>query len=523
MLTGKSYDDVAWAISTQIWEDWPELLLTDGDIYNDIGVILREEFNNLEWTLFGFLNIGGFNTSFMMKFTNNYGAVIRFPLPGAVMFPEEKVRNEVSIMQYVLEKTSNKIPIPVPSVVRWVGTKESPSDLGPFIIMDYIHNMGSMGDLLEMPGRQSGQSPVLNPDLPPARLEALYGELSKIILSLSTLSSSRIGSLSKNENSTWQVFHRPLSYSMNEIVQLGTLPRSKLPTTTYEKASLYFETLAELHLLHLRSQRNEANILADVDADVVADDFRRKFVARFLFRKLVRDQEQRKKWIFHDDGPFPVWCDDFRPENVLVDEAEGVAGVVDWEFTYTAPVEFSHAPPWWLLLKKPEDWPEGLDNWCVEYEKALQTFLVAMRKCEDEAIQKKLLVESQRLSSRMRDSWQSGDFWIMYAARNNFAFDAIYWRKIDQRFFGPTTYEDDNICDIWRKRLHLLEPGEKKLMEEYVNLKLKDRNTWRLLWDPDEYTVGWIKRLKMKREEREREEREREMELERSKYDGVGN
>lgn len=361
--------------------------------------------------------------------------------------------------------------------------------------------MQSVGDLLEMPGRQPGQPPVLNPDLKPARLEALYGELARIVLSLSTLSLSRIGSLAKNDVSTWEVLHRPLSYSMNEIVQLGTLPRSKLPTTTYENASSYFEALVELSLLHLRSQRNEADIPADADANVVADDFRRKFVTRFLFRKLVRDHEQRKQWIFHDDGPFPVWCDDFRAENVLVDEVGCIAGVVDWEFTYTGPVEFSHAPPWWLLLKKPEDWREGLDNWCAEYEKALQTFLVAMRKCEDEAIQENLLVEGQRLSSRMRDSWQSGDFWIMYAARNNFAFDAIYWKKIDQRFFGPTTCEDGNSCDIWRKRLHLLEPREKELMEEYVNLKLKDRNTWRLAWDPDEYTVGWIERLRTEREE----------------------
>ncbi|OQD78037.1 hypothetical protein PENANT_c095G05612 [Penicillium antarcticum] len=340
-----------------------ELLRTDSDIYNDIGVILSEEFSGLDWTLFEFLNIGGFNTCFKMKFTNNRGAVIRFLLPGAVMFPKEK-------------------------------------------------------------------------------------------------------------------------------------------------ASSYFEDLAELHLVHLGSQRNEADTLADIDADDLADDFRRKFVARFLFRKLVRDQEQRKQWISHDNSLFLVWYDDFRPENILVDKAECIAGVVDWEFTYTAPVEFSYAPPWWLLLKKPEDWPKGLDDWCAEYKKALQVFLVAMRQYEDEAIQKKLLVEGQRLSSRMRDSWRSGDFWIMYAARNNFAFDAIYWKKLDQRFFGPTIYEDDNICDLWRKRLHLLEPEEKKLMEEYVNLKLKDRNTWRLDWDPDEYTEGWIKRLKIKKEEREKEERE---------------
>ncbi|KAI9045959.1 peptidase S41 family protein [Aspergillus affinis] len=181
---------------------------------------------------------------------------------------------------------------------------------------------------------------------------------------------------------------------MNEVVQLGTLPRSQLPNTTYEKASSYFEALADLYLLHLRSQRNEADISPDADADVLADGFRHKFVARFLFRKLVQDQKLRKQWIFYDDGPFHVWCDDFRPEIVLVDGDERIIGVVDWEFTYAAPVEFSHAASWGLLLRKPEVWPKGLDDWCVKYEKALHTFLVAMRKCEDEEIQKKLLVEA---------------------------------------------------------------------------------------------------------------------------------
>lgn len=69
----------------------------------------------------------------------------------------------------------------------------------------------------------------------------------------------------------------------------------------------------------------------------------------------------------------------------------------------------------------------------------------------------------------------------------------IYWKKIDQRFFGRAS---GKFCDVWRKRLHLLEPEEKKLMEECVDLKLKERNTWRLTWDPDEYTVGWIERMK---------------------------
>ncbi|KAJ5969626.1 hypothetical protein N7501_005874 [Penicillium viridicatum] len=152
--------------------------------------------------------------------------------------------------------------------------------------MNYIHHKGSMGDLLKTPERQGGQRPVLNPDLKPARLEALYGKLANIVLSLSTLSLNRIGSLDKNDRFTWEVLHRPLSYLINEIVQLGTLPRSKLPTNTYDNASSYFEALADLHISHLGSQRNEANVEPDIEADVLADDIRRKFVARFSFGNL---------------------------------------------------------------------------------------------------------------------------------------------------------------------------------------------------------------------------------------------
>ncbi|KAJ5953557.1 hypothetical protein N7454_000453 [Penicillium verhagenii] len=460
MTTINPYDDVAWVISTDIWKRWP-ILLFDSNFYNDIGVALRDEFPDLTCRLFASLNTGGFNISFKMDFTNNYSAIIRFPIPGSIMFPEEKVRNEVSIIQFLLDKASHQVSIPVPSIVRWETTNNSPSKLGrlaPFIIMDYIPHKQSMGDLLSAPIYQGGESPVLNPDLKPDRLEALYEKLAKLVLSLSTLS--------------WN----------------WTLPRSELPTTIYDKASSYFEALAGLHISHLKSQRNEADMQEDITEDALADTFRRKFVARFLFRKLIRDQEHRKQVIFAENGPFPVWCDDFRPENVLVDEAENIAGVVDWEFTYTAPTEFSHAPPWWLLLR--------LDDWCAEYEKPLQSFLEAMRKCEDKEIRMEKLKESQRLSDHMRDSWESGNFWVVYAARNNFAFDAIYWEKIDQRFLRNPSDEYD-IQDVWQKRLPLLEAEEIELMEQYVDLRVKEwiQRKRDLTWQPGEYTVEWIKRM----------------------------
>lgn len=482
------FDDAAWEKSDQIEDSWLDLLF-DEDIYNEIGIFLAGHHSPRQWADFKFLKSGGFNASFLMTFTDTDtgGSVLRLPLPGVHMFPEEKVRNEVSVMQFITERTLQTMPIPVPMVFRWGGRNESPSNLGPFIIMGYIDHERSISDLLEMPGRESKQRPELNPDTSATKLKAFYRELANIVFSLSTLSADRIGSLKQTGKSAWEVAYRPLSISMNGIVRLGTLPRSKLPTAIYDRASLYFEALAELHISHLKHQRNDA-----IDS---ADDCRRKFVARFLFRKLIRDQELRDKWISHEHGPFPVWCDDFRPRNVMVDKAEKVVGVVDWEFTYTAPVEFTHAPPWWLLLEKPEYWTKGLDDWCAQYERRLQIFLQAMMDCEEHAYQSgnERPEESQRLSSRMRHSWESGDFWIMYAARNNFAFDAIFWNKIDQRFFGSN--KSDTICDVWKKRLHLLEPEEEEMMDKYVDLKLQENKSRLLSWDPDQYTVDYMAKM----------------------------
>ncbi|KAJ5458290.1 hypothetical protein N7475_009678 [Penicillium sp. IBT 31633x] len=404
------------------------------------------------------------------------------------MFPGEKVRNEASVMHFITEKTSVTIPIPVPLISCWGERNESPSKLGPFIIMGYIDHERSMSDLLETPRRQPQQRPRLNPEISVSKLKDIYRELANIVLSLSRLSADRIGSLKQTGKSTWEVAYRPLFLSMNEIVRLGTLPRSKLPTVMYEKASLYFEALADLHISHLKHQRNDA-----IDS---ADDCRRKFVARFLFRKIVRDRELRNKWMSHKNGPFPVWCDDFRPQNVMVDEAERVVGVVDWEFSYTAPVEYSHAPPWWLPLEKPEYWTRGLDDWCAEYEPRLQIFLEAMLDCEEHAfkIWKERPEESQRVSTRMRQSCDSGDFWIMYAARNNFVFDAIYWKKIDQRFFGSAKCDDD-IDDVWKKIMDLLDPEEKETMDKYVDLKLQESETRPLSWDPDQYTLEYMAKM----------------------------
>lgn len=104
--------------------------------------------------------------------------------------------------------------------------------------------------------------------------------------------------------------------------------------------------------------------------------------------------------------------------------------------------------------------------------------------------------EHQRLSGPMKQSWESGGFWIMYAMLHSFAFDAIYWQKIDPRFFGPT----ENPEETWRERLNLLNEKERDEMERLVTQKLEEMETRVLEWDPDEYTVTYRHQLKKQRQ-----------------------
>ena len=469
------FDDVAWEKSEEIQDTWV-LQFLDPDVLRPIGNFIIRHHKPYPPEVFDFLRKGAFNICLQMTYEKG-SAVIRFPIPGATMFPEEKMQHEVATMRYILDQTS----VPVPFVLHWGSRQESPLELGPFIIMEHIDHERAMYDALNTPGIPNSERGRLDPNIDEDKLEFLYGELAGILLKLSKPSFPKIGSLSQIDDFTWEVDSRPLSMPMNELVRLGSLPQSKLPArdTTFDTTSAYLEFLAELHMAHLSTQRNDS-----VDA---GDDCRRKFIARSLFRRLAQERRLARRGS-QDQGPFKIWCDDFRPANVLINEESKITGVMDWEFTYAAPVEFSHAPPWWLLLEKPEYWPDGLDAWCVEYECRLQTFLKALVSREDEAISQGWLQDDQRLSGAMRESWESGDFWIAYAARCNFAFDVIYWQKIDQRFFGPTKGDDYDVA--WKERIDLLGDKEKEGMEELVARKLEEMKTRVLAWEPDEYTLG---------------------------------
>ncbi|RAH68651.1 phosphotransferase family protein [Aspergillus aculeatinus CBS 121060] len=461
-----SPDDVCWAQAETISDTWL-LQFLEIDILRPIAdfILLHNRGNATE---FAILRKGSYNISLRLKYDPNGATVIRFPQPGAVLFPEEKIVNEVSVMRFLADQTT--IPI-------------------PFILMEYIEHETKLYDALNTPGLPREQRGVLDPDIAEAKLRRLYAQMADVLLQLSLPALPRIGSLSQQDDFTWEVTRRPLSMNMNELVRLGCLPRSQLPhiDTTFPTASSYVQFLADLNLDHLIHQRN--------DAVTSADDCRRKYVARCLFRSLAR--EQRLTTPALENGPFNLWCDDLRPANVLLSQDLQIAGVVDWEFTYAAPVEFSHAPPWWLLIERPEEWAGGIEEWTRVFGARLRTFLEVMTECEDRAIQRGRLHEGQRLSGAMRRSWESGDFWVMYALRNSFAFDLVYWLKIDERFFGVS---GRGVERAWEERVGMLSEEEKEEMEMLLTRKMAERASRPHVWDADEYTLAFQRELERRRE-----------------------
>jgi hypothetical protein len=126
-------------------------------------------------------------------------------------------------------------------------------------------------------------------------------------------------------------------------------------------------------------------------------------------------------------------------------------------------------------------WPGGIKAWTNVHEYRLQTFLKVLQEREDMAIRQSRLKEEQRLSGLMQKSWESGEFWIVYAARKSFAFDSVFWKELDTRFFGTPKTEGD-----WKGRMELLTQQERADVDRLVERKMEEMKTRVLAWEPDE-------------------------------------
>lgn len=154
----------------------------------------------------------------------------------------------------------------------------------------------------------------------------------------------------------------------------------------------------------------------------------------------------RKFSTTYNHGPFPLYCDDLRPTNVIVDSDLNIRGVIDWEYSYAAPAELTYCSPWWLLLTHSDDWTDGdLRDFLEKYLPRHQLFIRALRDEENEVIRRGDLSEDQRLSDGMAQSLGNGHFWFCHAATSSYGFHDIYWKFIDPFHYGEFTPIEDRI------------------------------------------------------------------------------
>ncbi|KAL9107693.1 MAG: hypothetical protein Q9227_007408 [Pyrenula ochraceoflavens] len=398
----------------------------------------------------GFLK-GSFNLSLRIGLgSQNRSALIRFPKPGHSTWREEKVKNEVQIMEYLSQHTA----IPLPCVRTWGMTEESPKQLGPFIIIDFIDGI-RLSTVLKQPTKDDQEDVILDPGIDNKILDTIYDQIADYMLQMSMFEFPRIGALSKDLTSnTWTVNGRPLTYNMNELATSTNFPIDQFPTKPFDCASDYFSAAARQHLIHLRSQRN----LAEDE-----EDARRRFIARHRFMGLI------PKYCIDDNGPFKIFCDDMQPSNMLINpDTLRITAVLDFEFTNVMPAQFTYDPPWWLLLLGPDMWLErySMSEFMNRYVPRMEQFLRALERVEARSASNEEPSEQPRLSVRMRDSWDTGRFWFNYAARKSLDIDAIYWQKLHEEG-----------ADI-----ELLDEETVKEMRPFIDMKMKQLKEYREEW-----------------------------------------
>jgi len=103
-----------------------------------------------------------------------------------------------------------------------------------------------------------------------------------------------------------------------------------------------------------------------------------------------------------------------------------------------------------------------------------------------EEVEQDMSPGSLLLSAYMQESWATGRFWLNYAARRSWAFDTIYWKYLDEKFFGERE-KDIPTEELWKTRVHLLSKEERAAMEPMVEMKMEESKDRVLVeWDAAE-------------------------------------
>lgn len=404
------FDEIAEKNGDTQWEDWQSRVLS---AKQEIADFVARRLPGPGPEVLDWLQ-GSFNFCLRIMYSDDTpDVIIRFPGPGHTTFRDEKVINEVHVLQFLKENTT----IPVPRLISWGLTEESPRRLGPFIISEFVEGV-DLSEILKDPA--SPYKLYLNPKIDESVLDNVFAQIADILLQLYQFDFDRIGAISRSSSAsgdTWSVASRPLTYTMNELAATTFYPEDKFPVSYFASASQYFRYLASEHQTHLWTHRNLCNNPAEA---------RHKCIVRHAFSQSI------DKYVTADNGLFKLFCDDLRPQNILIDPDNlRIKAVLDLEFTNAMPRQFASEPPWWLILVGPDSYllrDHTIEDWIKAYEPRLEQFLRVLERVEEAGGD--FSHDEDSLSGLMRESWETKRFWFNYAARKPFDVEALFERCV---------------------------------------------------------------------------------------------
>ncbi|KAF1952868.1 hypothetical protein CC80DRAFT_527599 [Byssothecium circinans] len=367
---------------------------------------------------------GSFNWSYRLRFEDAVEWLIRFPVPGRVMDCGEKLRREVAGL-------SNDL------------------GLGPFIIMDYICDGESLGDLW----REAPEKRALRTGISERDLRIVFRQIAAFYLELSALEFPNIGSLLIRDDQSIHADLSPITLKMQEIEAHSGVKVRDHRLRTFSSAREYFYYVAKQDMEQLHEQPNS------IDDE---DDARAKYNFRHQFNTVLPRFVADNKY---NQTSFRLICDDFRYGNMIVNNASDlkIIAVIDWEWAYTAPYQMFSSAPRWLLIKNPILWEAPNGSQFQRYMACLELFLSELELEESRRTR-----DNNRLSNHMRKSLSDGRFWFHELVYGCFtAADNPAWKA---------------ICEMLPDISNLASPPQPEL-DAFVEKKMKQLEVYRAEWN----------------------------------------
>ena len=180
---------------------------------------------------------GSFNSCHKVVFEDGTAWAVRFPIPGRVMHPDEKIRREVAVMRFVKEKT--KVPLPKVIAFGTAADNHDPS-IGPFLITEWVEGIPVTSLIEELPRPSWG--PVLRHEIEDNLLRKIYRQMAE----------------EDDTLPSWSIDHRPMTMKMNDVeagsnVIVDGMPalESSFPYANIRRS--YASSVRNYHGLHATS------------------------------------------------------------------------------------------------------------------------------------------------------------------------------------------------------------------------------------------------------------------------------